>query len=132
ISWNSSDRYNCLYLPWRTSASLCARPRCCFAGEETFKQFCTDSFRTLAFFAGRATYCLLSQCRRGGIGRRAGLKIQYWQQCVGSTPGSPPSVGRTSALDEILLLELELELELELVLVLLMNTRGKFLTVSVL
>ena len=63
-----------------------------------FQTVCIDSFRTLAFFAGRATYCLLPQCRRGGIGRRAGLKIQYWQQCVGSTP----SVGRFSALDEIL------------------------------
>ena len=25
-------------------------------------------------------------CRRGGIGRRAGLKIQFWQQSVGSSP----------------------------------------------
>jgi hypothetical protein len=73
-----------------------------------FQTVCIDSFRTLAFFAGRATYCLLPRCRRGGIGRRAGLKIQYWQQCVGSTP----SVGRASALDEVLLLELVLALVL--------------------
>ena len=25
-------------------------------------------------------------CRSGEIGRRAGLKIQYWQQCAGSSP----------------------------------------------
>ena len=27
-------------------------------------------------------------CRRDGIGRRAGLKIQSWQQGAGSTPAS--------------------------------------------
>ncbi len=30
--------------------------------------------------------------RDGGIGRRAGFKIRYWQQCVGSTP----TLGTTS------------------------------------
>jgi hypothetical protein len=45
---------------------------------------------TLAFRCKRISSCLLAKSRRGGIGRRAGLKIQYWQQCVGSIP----SVGR--------------------------------------
>src|SRR6516162_7417193 len=50
--------------------------------------------RVLAFFAGRATYCLLPQCRRGGIGRRAGLKIQFpspevW---VRSPPSADPKI----------------------------------------
>ena len=44
----------------------------------------------LAFHCKRISSCLLAKSRRGGIGRRAGLKIQYWQQCVGSIP----SVGR--------------------------------------
>ena len=44
----------------------------------------------LAFHCKRISSCLLAKSRRGGIGRRAGLKIQYWQQCVGSIP----SVGK--------------------------------------
>ena len=44
----------------------------------------------LAFGCKRISSFLLAKSRRGGIGRRAGLKIQYWQQCVGSIP----SVGK--------------------------------------
>jgi hypothetical protein len=30
--------------------------------------------------------CMVAICGRGGTGRRAGLKIQFWQQSVGSIP----------------------------------------------
>src|SRR5271165_6430913 len=51
---------------------------------------CGMASLVLAFGCKRISSCLLAKSRRGGIGRRAGLKIQYWQQCVGSIP----SVGR--------------------------------------
>src|SRR5271165_3468174 len=51
---------------------------------------CEMASLALAFGCKRISSCLLAKSRRGGIGRRAGLKIQYWQQCVGSIP----SVGR--------------------------------------
>ena len=40
-------------------------------------------------------------CRRGGTGRRVGLKIQFWQQSVGSIPsaGTNLSFGFTFSLD---------------------------------
>jgi hypothetical protein len=44
----------------------------------------------LAFLYKRISSCLLEKSRRGGIGRRAGLKIQ----CPQGRVGSIPSVGR--------------------------------------
>src|SRR5262249_24122928 len=34
-------------------------------------------------------------CRDGGIGRRAGLKIQFWQQSEGSSPSPGTTVSAT-------------------------------------
>jgi hypothetical protein len=51
-----------------------------------YSVFCLPPPSPLRFFADALVIWLLQESRRGGIGRRAGLKIQYWQQCVGSTP----------------------------------------------
>jgi hypothetical protein len=62
--------------------------------------------------------------RRGGTGRRAGLKIQYSQECVGSNP----SAGRFFNKTFLLVLVLMLMLMLMLVLVLMLGRRTQLST----
>ena len=53
---------------------------------------------------------LLLQRRRGGTGRRAGLKIQYSQECVGSNP----SAGKPKIVSDPLLPTQQLQVKLSM------------------